>query len=116
MDRIETLQLRPYRPAGKREAIALFNRLIPSEPDGGLRSILLLRDTTLDSDLCIVLRWKQEAPEVGKSRLGIQLAAVFSEFGRIDHIVWSSAGTIHHPHLGRGGPCPCSPIPSKRKE
>jgi hypothetical protein len=56
--------------------------------------MLLLQDTTLKSDLCIVLRWRQPTPITGKSPLGRQLAAVFSEFGRIDHNVWANTGTI----------------------
>jgi hypothetical protein len=98
MDRIETLQLRPYGPADKGKAVSAFSQLILASPIRGLKAIVLLQDATLDSDLCIVLHWRQATMIARKSPLGIRLAGVFYEFGRIDHIVWSDTGIIHRSH------------------
>jgi hypothetical protein len=102
MDRIETIQVRPFRPSNREEAIAAFGRLSLPEPSEGLRRVLLLQDTILD--LCIVLNWRSDVLTVEKSPLGIQLASAFAEFGRIDHTVWSNAQTIYHSYANPGTP------------
>jgi hypothetical protein len=95
MNQIETIQLRPFRPADKMEAISVFSQLILSDTVSEPKSILLLADTTVECDLCIVLVWPIDTQLTGKSSLGHRLAAVFSEFGRIDYSVWSCMATIN---------------------
>jgi len=96
MDIVETLQVRPFRQSDRKEAIATYKALVLPDPNEGLRKIHLLQDMTLQGDLCIVLLWRPKGTTLGKSRIGIQLASVFAEFGRIDHTLWSNAGTVNH--------------------
>ncbi|MBR9981462.1 MAG: hypothetical protein KFF50_10585 [Desulfatitalea sp.] len=96
MDIVETLQVRPFRQSDRKAAIATYNALVLPDPNEGLREIHLLQDMTLQSDLCIVLRWRPAGMPLGKSRIGVQLASVFAEFGRIDHTLWSNIGTVNH--------------------
>ena len=96
MDIVETMQVRPFRQSDRKKAIATYNALILPDPYGGLREIHLLQDMTLQGDLCIVLHWRPGGTPLGKSRLGIQLASIFAEFGRIDHTLWSNVDTVNH--------------------
>lgn len=94
MDWIETLQLRSYRKPDRDAAIESFHQLTFAAPENGLGDITLLQDSILDNDLCIIIRWHADIPRTGKSALGLKLAAVFSEFGRIDHRAWGYEGRI----------------------
>ena len=42
----------------------------------------------VDSDICIILIHDREKREIGKSRLGLRLAAAFAEKGQVHHTVW----------------------------
>ncbi len=87
MQRIETLQLRAFRASDLSAAIDAFQQLVFPDRGDGLGDVLLLHDSALNNDLCIILRWIDAAFN-GKSPLGLRLAAAFSEFGRLDHHVW----------------------------
>ncbi len=89
MDWIELIQLRSYTPSDMDKAIAAFHQLASPDREKGLMDIIMFRDSTLKNDICIFIGWDGEVPEKGKSPLGLQLAATFSEFGRIYHSVWS---------------------------
>lgn len=89
MDWIELIQLRSYTRSDRDEAIAAFHQLASPDRETGLMDITMFRDFTLKNDICIFITWKGEVPEKGKSPLGLQLAATFSEFGQIYHSVWT---------------------------
>lgn len=89
MHLIETLQVRPYRVSDRAAAIEAFSHLTLPEQEEGLKGFALLEDRTLKNDLCIILRWQPRTMYAGKSPLGLQLAAGFSRFGSIYHVVWS---------------------------
>lgn len=89
MNLIETLQLRPYRASDRAAAVEAFSHLTLPEQEEGLKDFALLEDRTLKNDLCIILRWQPRAMHTDKSALGLQLAAGFSRFGSIYHVVWS---------------------------
>ena len=96
MNQIETIQLRPYRPADKMEAINVFSQLILSNTVREPKSILLLADTTVECDLCIVLVWPIDTHLTDKSAFRPpDWRRSFSEFGRIDYSVWSCMATIN---------------------
>ncbi|VTR70361.1 conserved hypothetical protein [Desulfosarcina cetonica] len=42
----------------------------------------------MESDLSIIITWHNGKKQGGKSPLGLQLAAAFSEFGQIYHTTW----------------------------
>ena len=81
----ELVHLRAYSQADSNTAFEAFHHLTFPDKEKGFGDITLLRDIVLDSDLCICIRWHGGVPGGGKSPLGIQLAAAFSGFGKIDH-------------------------------
>lgn len=89
MDWIELIQIRPYTPLDKDKATAAFHQLADLDQEKGLTDITIFRDATLKNDICIFFSWSSEVPENAKSNLGLQLAAMFSEFGHIYHSTWS---------------------------
>ena len=94
MNWIEIVHLRSYSQADRNEAHAAFQQLSLPDRENGLEDIILLRDVALDNDLCIFIYWAGEISGKGKSPLGLQLAAAFSEFGRINHSVWMHEGSV----------------------
>jgi hypothetical protein len=94
MNWIEMVHLRSYSRSDRDEAGAAFRQLTLPDRDRGLRDIILFRDIALDNDLCILIHWRGEVPKKGKSPLGLQLAAAFSEFGQINHSVWMREGKV----------------------
>ncbi|MEW6672599.1 MAG: hypothetical protein AB1427_12910 [Thermodesulfobacteriota bacterium] len=88
MDWIEIIHLRAYSPRDCAAAIAAFHELTVPDRESGLKEVILLRNNFLDTDTGIFIRWRGEGPLNGKSRLGLQLSAAFSEYGHINHSVW----------------------------
>jgi len=93
MNWIEIIHLRSYSQPERNKALAAFQQLSLPARENGLKDVILLRDVVLDNDLCIFIYWASELSGKGKSPLGLQLAAAFSEFGQINHSVWMHAGT-----------------------
>jgi len=88
MDWIEIIQLRSYSRTGCDAAAAAFYELTSPDREGGLEDVTLLRNAGIDTDIGIFINWRGEVSQRGKSRLGSQLAAAFSEYGQIYHSVW----------------------------
>jgi hypothetical protein len=88
MEWIEIIQLRSYTCSDRDEAVAAFHQLPLPDQARGIGEITLSRNIILDNDLCIFIDWHCEVPEKGKSQLGLQLAAAFSQFGKIYHSAW----------------------------
>ncbi|GAB6909435.1 conserved hypothetical protein [Desulfosarcina cetonica] len=88
MDWIEIIHLRTHSHQDKAQALAAFRQL--SLPIGieRLKGARLFRNHTLENDLAIIITWHNEKKQGGKSPLGLQLAAAFSEFGQIYHTTW----------------------------
>jgi len=89
MDWIEIIHLRAYSREDSDAAAAAFNELTSPEGKNGLEEVILLRNADIDTDMAIFISWQGAVPANGKSRLGVQLSAAFSEYGRIYHSVWS---------------------------
>lgn len=89
MDWIEIIQLRSYSRADCDAAVAAFHELSSPDRESGLEDIILLRNPVLDTDMAIFINWRGDVPQRGKSGLGLQLAAAFSEYGRIYHSIWT---------------------------
>ena len=94
MNWIEIIHLRSYSQPERNKALAAFQQLSLPARENGLKDVILLRDVVLDNDLCIFIYWASEISEKGKSPLGLQLAAAFSEFGQINHSVWMHEGSV----------------------
>lgn len=104
MDWIEILQLRSYRSGDREKAVAAFYDLLPPPAEKGIDSIDLFQNAVLENDLGIFIRWKGEVPQAGKSRLGLQLAAAFSEYGQIYHSAWRYKTRFINKHVSSGDP------------
>lgn len=89
MDWIEIIHLRAYSRGDSDAAAAAFNELTSPEGKNGLKEVILLRNADIDTDMAIFISWQGTVPANGKSRLGVQLSAAFSEYGQIYHSVWS---------------------------
>ena len=97
---IEIIQLKPFTGADQDQAEKAFRQLSSPVWNEDLREINLFRSPTLDHELSIVIGWNGDIPFGGKSRLGVQLATAFSEFGHIYHAGWQhSSKLIIQPHL-----------------
>ena len=93
MDWIETIEVRSYRWPETQKAIARFKQISKAFKEKGVREIQLLQSLAIDNDLNISISWEGDAPTTGKSRLGLQLAAAFAEFGQIHHSGWLNHGS-----------------------
>ncbi|MBU2551417.1 MAG: hypothetical protein KKB20_23595 [Proteobacteria bacterium] len=91
---IEAVHLRAYSRLERDEAVSAFHQLTAPDHEKDLGGIELFRDIALDNDLCVCIHWRGEAPRRGKSNLGLQLAAAFSEFGQINYSVWTREGRV----------------------
>ena len=89
MDWIEIIHLRAYSRGDFAAAAAAFHELTSPEGENGLEKVILLRNAGIDTDMAIFISWRGAVPANGKSRLGLQLSAAFSEYGQIYHSVWS---------------------------
>lgn len=89
MDWIEMIHLRAHTHLDREAAATAFQELTSPEGETGLNEITLLRNVSIDTDIGIFISWQGEIPMGGKSRLGLQLSAAFSEYGQIYHSVWS---------------------------
>jgi hypothetical protein len=89
MDWIEIIHLRAYSRMDCAAAAAAFHELTSPERENGLEEVTLLRNAAIDTDMGILISWREGVPPKGKSHLGLQLAAAFSEYGQINHLVWT---------------------------
>jgi hypothetical protein len=94
MDLIEIVHLRAYSEPDRDAAVAAFHQLTFPELENGLEDMILFKEIDVASDLCIFIHRRGKVPRKGKSPLGLQLASAFSEFGQIDHTVWSHECSI----------------------
>ena len=94
MDWLEIIELRSYRWPETEKAIAVFKGITTAIREKGLRDIHLFQSIAIENDLSIFITWQGNAPTGGKSRLGVQLAAAFAEFGQIHHCGWQNHGTL----------------------
>jgi len=95
MDWFEVIHLRSRSAKERDEALSAFQDLLPPNRDAMLEKIALFQNHHIESDLTIYILWRSRAVEAEKSPLGLQLAAAFSEFGRISHTAWTHAASIH---------------------
>jgi hypothetical protein len=89
MDWIEIIHLRAHSPRDCMAAVAAFHELTSPEMESGLKEVILLRNNFIATDMGIFISWQGGVPANGKSRLGLQLSAAFSEYGQINHYVWA---------------------------
>ena len=102
MQWLEIIQLRSYSQPDRDDALAAFQQLSLPDRERGLQDIILLRHMALENDLSIFIHWDGELHGTGKSPLGLQLAAAFSEFGQINHSVWAHEASV--PDKGKENP------------
>lgn len=88
MEWMEIIQLKSFTGPDRDNAIDAFLGLTPPLRQSGLYGIILYQSLNLDNELTIIIHWKSAPPKDGKSRLGIQLTAAFSNFGHIYHSAW----------------------------
>lgn len=94
MDWIEIIHLRSYTHQDRADAVAAFQDLSMPERGSLPGDVSLFQDQTLGNDLSIVIHWHGRLTKKNKSPLGLQLAAAFSEFGLINHSVWSREASL----------------------
>ncbi|MBW1784376.1 MAG: hypothetical protein JRL30_27000 [Deltaproteobacteria bacterium] len=94
MNWTEIIQLRAYSQHDRDMAVSAFHQLSPPDHEKGLRDIRLFRNVALQNDLSIFISWQGRVSQKGKTPLGLQLAAAFSQFGPIYHAVWMSEGSV----------------------
>ena len=66
----------------------LTKALKRSEAEIGLRRIQLFRHATLKRDISIHLIFENDNLKEEKSELGLQLTALFEQFGLVNHTLW----------------------------
>ena len=96
MDWIEIIQLKSFTGQDRDNAVAAFQQLSAPLSDAGLREIDLFKSPNLENELSILINWYGYVPPNGKSRLGLQLASAFSEFGYIYHSGWRHSSRLAH--------------------
>ena len=84
----EVLVLRSI-PSSREKAVREFlDFLEKSIPEDESMHIRLLRNTLVDSDICIQLFREQRGDSPEKSKLGLSLAHSLKEYGLVHHTVW----------------------------
>ena len=87
MEWFEIIHIRLFSRRDRHAAVNAFSQLGLSDLKGAIKSMKLLQDVLLETDLRIIIQWQGKIAGKAKSVLGMQLAAAFSEFGRFHHIV-----------------------------
>jgi hypothetical protein len=95
MEWFEIIHIRLFSEKDRQMAVNAFSQLGLPDCKGAAKSIKLLQDVVLETDLRIMIQWQGKIIEKAKSELGMQLAAAFSEFGRIHHIACKECTTIN---------------------
>jgi hypothetical protein len=94
MQWIEIIHLKSYTGSEMDRALAAFDQLTAPVQTGGLEKVTLYRGFGLKNELCIIIAWNGALSEGGKSPLGVQLSAAFSEFGHIFHTGWNRPANL----------------------
>ena len=94
MNWIENIHLRAFTSRDRDQAVEAFEQIGSPVQAAGLEKLLLLQSLSLENELSIFLGWNGSLPPNGKSRLGMQLAAVFAEFGPINHSGWQHCADL----------------------
>ena len=87
MEWFEIIHIRSFSQKDREAVMKAFSELRFPDFKGAISSMKLLQDVLLDTDLRIIIQWQGNIVAKTKSVFGIQLAAAFTEFGRIHHIV-----------------------------
>lgn len=87
MDWFEIIHIRLFSQKERQAAMQTYSQMSLPDLRDAMKSVRLLQDVLLDTDLRIFIEWHGKVTKKAKSVLGLQLAAVFTEFGRINHIV-----------------------------
>ncbi|GEM_PF-346942 len=98
MDWLEIIHLRSHSTKERNEAMTAFQNLLPPEGNAAAENIVLFQNRHIGNDLSIHIVWPSRGTDAAKSPLGLQLAAAFSEFGQINHSVWTLAANIQAPN------------------
>ena len=96
---VEVIQLKSFTGEDRKDAEDAFHHLTFGLEDRNFKEVGLFENPALHQELIIVIEWHGDVNPQGKSRLGLQLAAGFSEFGFINHFGWRrSIVRIIQPH------------------
>jgi len=87
MNLFEVIHIRSFSTKDREAAMRAFADLRFLDSKGTIQGMKLLQDVLLETDLRVIIQWQRETIEKAKSALGIQLAAAFTEFGRVHHFV-----------------------------
>jgi len=98
MNLIEIIHIRSFGPKDREAAMQAFRNLQFPDFNRAVMSMKLLQDVLLDTDLRIVIQWQGKVIEKAKSALGVQLAAAFTEFGRVHHIICKECDLYRRSH------------------
>ena len=94
MDWIEVIQLKSFTGSDRDAAMEAFRQVSAPVWEKYLKEISLFQNPVLDLELTILIVWSGEVSSNGKSRLGLQLADGFSEFGHIYHFGWRHSSKL----------------------
>ena len=84
----EVIQVRAFNGATLAQAMEeARGLLLPNRPQS-LEKVELWIRNDLETDICLVLSWATDKGKEVKSKLGLELAEFFSEFGWVLHSVW----------------------------
>ena len=98
MKLFEIIHIRSFGPKDREAAMQAFRDLQFSDFKGAAMNMKLLQDVLIDTDLRIIINWHGKVIEKAKSALGVQLAAAFTEFGRVHHIICKECDISQRSH------------------
>ena len=85
---LEFYKLRSAAHGGSETLGHLVNDIIRNHPEEGLENVVVSRHLEIESDLCVVLRWMDEASARQGRPLGKRLEEVLEELGLVDRSTW----------------------------
>lgn len=91
---VEIIQVRAFGPEPMEHALAEARAITLAQGPDAPNAVGLWLRADLPNDVSVVVQWNTRAGRPAKTRLGLYLAEVFSQFGWVAHSVWSGAGRL----------------------
>jgi len=85
---IELIVVRAVDTRHKPTIIRFVDRFMSNERTDQLKAVTMYRNAFVETDICVHLEWEMDRHQPTRSEVGIGLAAVLEEFGRVYHTIW----------------------------
>lgn len=85
---MEIIKLRTSGRGELMKALDTCKRIFRAHQAEQAESVIVLKNTLLDTDLCVCIAWENSGDPCEPSLLGRQLMGIFANFGIANHSLW----------------------------